>query len=126
MQLSSEKKAHLRSRWRDVMLYVVIAVLLVGTEVIGLMRDWPRPSLRAAAVFFSTVILATYLIKTFKTHMRSVQFWLLLMMLLTVHVLWCLVAPFIIVMVGMAIELFLFGIDVQHVVRVRCDNTLGS
>ncbi len=119
MQLSSEKKAHLRSRWRDVMLYVVIAVLLVGTEVIGLMRDWPRPSLRAAAVFFSTVILATYLIKTFKTHMRSVQFWLLLMMLLTVHVLWSLVAPFIIVMVGMGIELFLFGIVVQHFVRAR-------
>lgn len=33
---ASDKKAHLRSRWRDVILYFGIAVLVVGTEVIGI------------------------------------------------------------------------------------------
>ncbi|HEY2495482.1 MAG TPA: hypothetical protein VGK24_00305 [Candidatus Angelobacter sp.] len=116
-QLSSEKKAN--ARWRDVMLYLLIAVTLVGAEVIGLIRDWPRPSLRAAVGLFSTVILAVYLIKVFKTKLRSVEFWLLLTMLLLIHVLWILLVPFLIVMVGLGIELFAFGMFLQHFVRVR-------
>ena len=116
---ASDKKARLRSRWRDVGLYLGISVLLVGGEVIGLMRDWPRPSLRAAAVLSSTVILTAYLIKIFKTHLRSVQFWLLLMILLAVHVLWSLVAPFIMVMIGMGIELLFLGFILQRFVQTR-------
>ena len=46
--------------------------------------------------------------------MRSVLHWVLLSALLTIHVLWSLVAPFVIVMMGLGVELLLFGVFLEH------------
>lgn len=109
MRHSSERNIGIRSRWRDLAFYLLIAIILVGTEIIGLMRDWPRPSVRVGGTLLSSVILVFYLVKVLKPQLRMVRFWLLLLLLLSAHVLWTLIAPFILVMLATGVELFLFG-----------------
>lgn len=115
----SDKKLRLLTRSRDILLYFLIAFALVGTELVGLARNWPRPSLRLVGCILSTMILAIYLIKIFRSKVRSVQFWAALVLLLAFHLCWALVAPFLIVMIGLGVELALFGIVLRHFLMGR-------
>lgn len=110
----ASEKMRLSAQLRDLALYLLIAVIVVGAEVVGLLRGWPGPSLRIATSVFSTIVIAVYLIKVFKTKWRSIAFWLLLIAILSIHVSWSLVAPFLLVVVGMGIELLLFGLLIRR------------
>lgn len=107
------------SQLRDLSIYLLIAVLLIGTEVIGFFRGWPQPSLRVAGSIFSTLVIAFYLIKIFKAYWRSIPFWILLLAMLSIHVFWTLSAPFLFVMIAMGIELFLFGLLIRYFLSLR-------
>ena len=99
------------------MLYFVIAVLLVGAEVVGLMRGWPRPSLRTGSAVLTTIILAGYLVKVFKRRLHATRFWIILVVLLAAHIAWALFVAPIIVMVALGPELVILGILIRKFVE---------
>jgi hypothetical protein len=90
------------ARWRDVLLYFLIAVVLVGSEVVVLVRNPDTHiSNRIVSSVATGLIIAIYLIKSFKTKLGLVRFWILFLGLLAIHFLWTPLVPMLFTIVGM-------------------------
>lgn len=105
------------SRVREVFLYFVIAIIIVGTEVIVLVRNptAAMPPLPILWCIFNTVLLAGYLIHSFRRKLRHGRFWFLLMALLSLHILWSLSVPLLFSMIAIGPEFFLFALLLRRI-----------